>query len=396
MQFSELQFGFPQAEAPPYFLMQGQISMPEFPGHFGEPETEKAVSAKRGRPEAETLHTAEAKWQRVEGQAAQIHFLTKGCFQQMLYEAKHESDPFFALADRFTKMDGYWSQVIQLEEDAFVECQLALDAFDSTCFGKKQRGKFRFIEVFEYNPETKTASSQQLISIRMNRDHSEGEWLSINRGEKIAGRTSKAVAEEISYAMRIKTCYLGDTAQVAAATSEGKIAIRIPLQIMSGKGYYSPPFSLVQTEEPILSRFETPDPDYPFYFVQDAAEHLEALKWLQDRKISQIYEEVLKGKAEDKKKLRSILLRHYPKAAKKKRRDSVLRRCQWTLREFLKVLYDRRAASYQALADYEWAHFHLLDFSKFSEGGTTEGRYSRALEKLYFNQLMSADFSGDF
>jgi len=201
------------------------------------------------------------------------------------------------------------------------------------------------------------------------------------------------LAEEISRAMKIKTCYLADTAKIGGEIGKGGIAIRVPLQIISGKGYYSPPFSLVHTENPVPSEIVIDGTIEKMYFDQDVKKHQKELAWLQGIKIKKIYHSILENRPEDQKSFLAIVERYYVVSeAEKVDSKKLLKKCHWTFQQFLSLLYQQQKKSQTALADYQWVYRRLFDTEHLSIGSKRQKRYFWIIERLFFNMLMSASF----
>jgi len=360
-------------------------------------ETEVVASAekltrKRGQAESKGSITKspEKKRAKTEGDSQGPHYLDAQDFSQLLQQAHQEADPFLAFTNLITVKEGHWTCFIELDSGACVECQLAFDKWDTTTFGEERPGLFRFIEVFEHDRETGITEEKQLVSIRIDEGHHEGEWLWINRGKHISGRESKAIAEEISRAMGIETCYLADTAKVPASDGKRDIYISVIQQVISGRGYYSPLFSLAHTEKPILSAFTAGEDKKPLYYKQNVDKHQKELKWLRNLKISKIYENILKGSPQEQEELVAILERNKFAPRNAKKDAEWILKSRLSLQDMMKTLYMHKNDGPQALSDYEWAHFTLLDATHIEMKSYLHNRYIWITEKLFFNRLLSA------
>ncbi len=385
-----------------------------------ENESRSRILGKRVRVES-AAPTEPEKRINLDPTTADLKTISGDDFQLLLKQAYLSQDPFQTLLIHFTpklndpnddsfKNSEYWSCLIRLDKDCVLECQLAHDKWSSTSFGKTKKGKFRYIELFDHDPATGKTENKSLITIRLSEDHQKGEWLWINRGKNIPGKKAKTMAEEISRAMKIKKCYLSDSATVTSI--DGKdIAIRIPLQVIFGKGFYANPFSLVHTKKPKLAGLNINDDStndfedgsltgleqeasIPINYDQNVDVHQKELKWLQELKVKTIYNQILNKGTENQVQFAALVERYAPKINGKKGLPlSLFNRCKWSFRTMMKELYERKNKCPQALADYEWVYFNLLDYTKLTDASPIQERYAWFVEKLFFNMLMIADFS---
>lgn len=367
--------------------------------------------------------------------------LTKKLTRFIENEVDGRKTPVLAGSKDLLDREGYWSCIIRLDSGVHLECQLAIAEWSSSCFAKDQtqatqeetdyasqfgfqEGDFRYIELFEHDPVTRCTENKSLVGIRMSPDYETGEWLWINRGEKTSGKDAQGWAEHISRVMKIKTCYLGDCAKVTASDGERDIAIRISLQIMYGGGYYRR-FSLFQTEGLITAGLDSDEEEEthdiagkkikteehvsteisgpadmdlepeiaaaPIRYDQDVKKHKKELKWLQQLKVQTIFFEILKHRAKEQREF-GIILERYALPADSVKLQPLFARCNWSFQELLKILYARKDEP-QALADYEWVFFNLLDFVQLSDKSSQQKRFLWIVEKLFFNMLMSASFA---
>lgn len=387
-----------------------------------ENDGQSGVLGKRGRVESDSVALSEKRVD-IDSSTANLKSISSDDFQLLLRETQNSQDPFRFLLSHFTRKlndphcvssdvnNEYWSCLIRLNNDSILECQLTFDEWSSTAFGKKKEGQFCYIELYDHDPLTGKSEDKSLIAIRMSEDHQKGEWLWINRGNHIPGKQAKIMAEEISSAMRIKKCYLADSAKVSSI--DGKdIAIRIPLQLIFGKSFYSNPFSLVNTKKPKLAGLiiydeSTSDLEEdlppgleresskPIEYNQNVEEHQKDLKWLQELKVKTIYQQILNKNADGQAHFAALLDRYAPKINGKKGHPlSLFNRCNWSFQKLMATLYEAKKENPQALADYEWIYFNLLDYTQLTDESPIKERYAWTVEKLFFDMLMSADFSG--
>lgn len=327
-------------------------------------------------------------------------FATWDEFGNMLEQARLSDDPFWALAERMTKKSfekgEYWSCIIRLKSGCHLECQLAQDEWTSTAFGEKKAGEFNYIELFEHDPATGITDDKQLVFIRIAQNYETGEWILINRGQLISGKESGAMAEAICRAMKIKQCFLADQAVVPASGGR-KMAIKVPLQIMTGRSYYMPLFSLFETktaDQPILCGVGIGEEDIPSYiYHQDVAEHAQEILWLQQLKVQTIHNAILKNRTAAKKEFAKLLERHAPRLDEIDCRP-LFERCDVTFQQLMQSLYAKMKEQPQALQDYEWLYFNLLDARLLTDKTKIQKRFLSIINKLYWNMLLVASFDG--
>jgi hypothetical protein len=287
-------------------------------------------------------------------------------FTEWLELAKKEADPFKALIDKTSDVFAF-----QLNSGQKFLAKLREDIWDSTAFAQRQPGKFRYIELYEYDSN----SNSTLLHMRMSQDHSEGEWLWVRRGETISGNQVKAVAERISSAMRIQQCYLADTSKVKS--SEGyDIAISVGLKVMQGYGYYGPRFTLVSTQ---MTPSDIMVNGRRLIYNQNPKKHQRDIKWLQNLSIQTVSSEVLADASKQKKRLMAIA----------KRANLAV---DATLQALFKTLYAKRNASKQATIDYEWANFNLLVPTNITQNSTFQRKYAKITKDLELKMLHCASF----
>ncbi len=331
-----------------------------------------AMIFKNSDQRRDSLETSEAK----------VNYLTKDEFSAMLEEVKRENDPFTALAQKITRKKTQSCCIVKLATNDFVECVLSEGKWDSTTFKNKQPGKFRFIKFFEYNSESSTHSKTKLVNIRISQDHSEGEWLSINKVKQITGNQAKELAEKVSRAMRIKKCFLTDSATVTLPNGV-TIALRIPLQVIRGHGYYSPLFSMAKADK--IDSLTTANSRTKTYlkFNQNPEKHQEELQWLQGLKILDVYNKIINKSAKDKKELSALAQRTYLVP---------LNQCSHTLQDLMTTLYERKNNSEQAQNDYVWASYHLITHTSLKGNSDIQIRYKNITKALDINMLLVASF----
>lgn len=310
--------------------------------------------------------------------------ITEEVFMKRLEDAKIAYDPFTTLAENCHLMDNTSRCIITLNSGAVVELTLSNDPWSSTAFKCVQPGLFRYITLQEHDVATETTKPLELHVVRMSNDHKEGEWLHINKGDTISGKSMKDIAEKISLTMRITECLLVDAAKVKS--SDGRdIHIRIPLQIMHGHGYYGPLFTLAPISNS-PSAIEIGTSGKFLRFNQDPKKHANDLKWMQTLALSSIHDEVLAKKAHLKKALGAITQRAYPV-------QSVEDRMKTTFQDFLKNLYAKKASSPKATEDYEWTMFNLLCYFNKPADNPTAKKYNKVMQALDNNMLMWTSFS---
>lgn len=327
--------------------------------------------------------------------SAEVAPIQQDTFYSLLSQAAKEVDPFVALTKHFADKEGYWTCIFQLDKGAHIECQLAWDTWSSTCFDKMKPGNFRYIDLYEHNTITATSDNKPLVSIRISEDHKEGEWLWINRSISITGRQAIHLGEKISRAMKIEKCFLADTAKVKASDGISEIAILVPQQIIQGHGYYAPLFTLFDTNKTtIKSPITISGFDKKLTFYQNPKTHQKDLTWLQALKIDALYSDILKHRKEDRQAFASLLKRTIPELnqVKVKLSTSFLG-CTWTLQKLISCLYSKRHDSPQALLDYEWIYFHLLETPLQTCNTPIQQKYAQACRRLFANMLMHASFA---
>lgn len=342
---------------------------------------EKETPRKRGRDsDTDIAHMGEMIFSEARS------LVTCNEFGLMLRAASQSTDPFMALVHGMTKKafekGEYWSCLIALDDGCYLECQLAEDAWTSTAFGESEKGTFRYIELFEHDPATGVTDDHHLLFIRISLNYETGEWNLINKGNNFSGKQSKAWAEEMSRAMKIKECFLADQATVLS--SKGKeIAIKVPLQIITGQSYYSPTFSLFDTrlvKKPLLCGVGIGKENKAcFVYNQDIEKHRKELLWLQKLKVQKIYDEVLKDRKTAQKDF-GKLLKRYPTVK------------GMTFQQLLQVLYKGMKENNQVLQDYEWVYFNLLNADKLSDNTRIQTRFLTIVDRLYWNMLLVARF----
>lgn len=241
-----------------------------------------------------------------EGTRSDITYIDESQFINWLQSAERCPDPFAFLANRMNKTEAQnWNVYFSLTAQTAVECRLAVDVWDSTAFGQVQPGEFKYIELFEHNKETGKSGEKALFTLRFSGDAKEGEWLWINRGDFVSGSWVKELAEKISRSMKIATCYLADSSKVR------DIAIRIPLQIMRGYGYYGPLFTIAEQYDS-LSNVTITGSDELLKYNQNPQQHQTDLVWLQAVKVSQIFTTVFKGCGPIQSKISSLAKKYVP------------------------------------------------------------------------------------
>lgn len=315
-------------------------------------------------------------------------------FELYLEEAATAPDPFVALTKYCTQKEGYWSILFKQDDNTHIECHLAFDTWSSTCFAESRPGTFRYIDAFEYDPETKTQDTTLIVSIRISEDHKEGEWMWVNRSKHVAGKQACSLGEKLSRAMRIQTCYLADTAKVKSSDGTKDISILAPLQIINGQGYYAPLFSLVDTKRArIKSPITIPGSSECVTFCQNVIRHQKDLKWLQSLQITTIYSNILKDRPQDQKTFTSLLKATIPDLKKSKDKIStVITTYDCTLQKLLGMLYTTKGQCPKALSNYEWVYHSLLETSPEKLTTKTQKLFAEVCYNLFNNVLMSARF----
>jgi hypothetical protein len=322
-------------------------------------------------------------------------FIPYSEFKTLLQRAKETDDPFLYLRDHFAENDKSWSSIIQFSEDIYLECKITWDDWDSTCFGDKREGKFKYIECFEHDFNTHhTDSNNQLLLIRITEDHQEGEWVSIHKSPKISGSQSKGIAEDISRAMKIKTCYLADCAETISKISKMKFRISIPLQIMNGTGYYCPSFMLCnkKIKSAIVIDEMKDSPDNFIMFNQNVKTHQSELAWARTLPVKVLHDEILNKKYQQL--FRDLLKKHHPTLSRTKEKNDVfLQKCPWLFKDLVTELYTKSKNTKRALADYEWVYDRFLVHDNLDEETDIQNRFKNIIEKLFFDMLHSANFN---
>lgn len=310
-----------------------------------------------------------------ENTRADITYLNEGQFITWLSDAERCADPFTHLTSRLQQVaEKNWNTYFTLTPQTTVECRLAVDAWDSTAFGQEQPGEFNYIELFEHNKETAKSAEKALFILRFSSDSKEGEWLWINRGDTVSGSQVMALAEKISRGVKITTCYLADSSKVNA------IAIRIPLQIMRGYGYYGPLFTLAEKYN-CVSNVTITGSDELLQYNQNPQQHQTDLAWLQAVKVNQIFTVVFKGCTAIQSKLSTIAKRHLPGLR-------YMKDCGLTLQDFISMLYANKGK----ICDYEWACQTLLNHYIIPEETDLQKQYKRVMTTLDHNMLHVAHF----
>lgn len=310
-----------------------------------------------------------------ENTRADIAYSSEGQLITWLNDAERCSDPFSLLTSRLQQVaDKNWNGYFTLTPQTAVECRLAFDVWDSTAFGQEQPGEFKYIELFEHNRETTKTAGKALFILRFSSDSTEGEWLWINRGDTLPGSRVKELAEKISRSMKIVTCYLADSAKV------DDIAIRIPLQIMRGYGYYGPLFSLAEKYN-CKSNVAIFGSDEQLQYNQNPQQHQFDLAWLQAVKVNQLFTFVFKGCPAVQSKLSSVAKKHLTGLR-------YMKDCDATLQDFMRMLY----ADTRRSCDYKWACHTLLNQYLIPEETDLQKQYKRTLIALDHNMLHVAHF----
>ncbi len=302
-----------------------------------------------------------------------IQWITQAAFSSLLNEVKQQPDPFEALENRLSE----GKCIVQLDNGASLQCILSTGDWESITNIETQPGDFRYIEVFAYNSATKVAAKKPLISIRCSLDRSKGEWLAIKKGNKVSGSQAKALAEELSSCMQIQECFLADSSELTFKKM-GKIALRVPLQVIRNSTFYSK-FRLYDTAN-TPSRVEIKGKkNHLLTFKQDVQYHKRKLKWLQNMTLGVISNKVLINSPSLQKTLATLLERN---AASEKT----------TLQQLMTKLYENTKVSKQAQKDYLWACVHLLTESSIKGESPLQSDYKEILRALNYNMLFVANF----
>ncbi len=287
--------------------------------------------------------------------------ITQNVFFSWLQELQKEQEPYKSLSERCASI-----KTIQLDSGASLTCKIYEKGWESTAFGEKKTGQFRYIDLFEENETEKP-----LFRLRMSQDHQRGEWLWVNKGAKTSGKQVVVVAEKISRCMRIKKCFLADAATIKAKNGR-EMHIRMPLQIMRGYGLYGPLFTIANASHIVSNVLEFGSKKLLTYH-QNAKQHQKDVEWMQKLKVSEL-KSIVKDEG------RGLL----QELAQSAHADD-----NTTFQAFLEALYKTKEIS----EDYEKAVFLLFDFPNIGYVTKMQKKYFSVLNKLNHNMLMSASFT---
>ncbi len=271
-----------------------------------------------------------------------------------------KSDPFLTIGRTITFTSG----------DGCYECRTSIGKWNSSTFGKDEPGDFRYIKVFE--KAKKGLNKIPLIDIRISQDHQIGEWIGIHKGSTLSGTKVVALAEKISRTVRIKKCFLTDGATVSIPKS-GKIALRIPLWIIKGQGFYNPLFSLADGSDEYVKGQTS---NSARSLNQDTKKFQRKLTWLQNVTVADLHNKILTKSPADQKALKKLV----PEFG------------TITLQELMKGLYDKKATSRKAMKDYYWACHRLLTHIAIKGESDLQRKYRRATKYLDVYMLHVANF----
>ncbi len=308
-----------------------------------------------------------------------IQQITRSAFSSLLHEVKQQKDPFTALEKRLNN----GSCILKLPSGASLQCKLSTAPWVSTTFAESEKDPgdfFRYIELFEYNPaKGGIISTKPRVKIRFSLDHSTGEWLRIYKGRKVSGQEAKFLAEELSYAMKIKKCFLADVA-VVTLKKIGKIVLRVPLQVIRGSTFYSKFRPHHTGEKEIPSAVRIGKKGNFVTFKQDAESHQTGLMKLQSMKMAVIRDEILSKRPTIQKILTNLI-----------ERNDIGK--QATLQELMATFYEKAKSSKQVSKDYLWACIYLLNAASIKGESELQQDYRKNLSALQRNMLFVANFT---
>lgn len=290
-------------------------------------------------------------------------------FSNWLDGVQKEPDPFTALCKKCQKVaEDVWTTQFKDESGNLIDAKLCYWDWDSTAFGTKQPGTFRYIELFE------NSSKKPLVYIRLSQDKIDGEWLWINKGDKVSGTQSTTMAKKISDAIRL-TYYLADSAKTPMNIG-GEMPIRVPLQVMRGYGYYGPTFTLASTTS-TKSKVRIHETNRTLFYKQNPKKHEKDLTWLQNLKISDILKNIVKDNQESVEWLTETKKFYFKKEG------------DVTLQKLILKLYQTK----EARADYECAYLTLLCTTELPRDTPEQKKYYNVIKALHHNMLMYANFT---
>ncbi len=279
--------------------------------------------------------------------------------------------------EAFTELKNPITEIVTPKGEV-LECRLSTGQWESSTFLDPEEGEFHYVTVYSQGSET-----EPLIKIRFSEDHALGEWISIHKSKTLSGKEVVLLAEKISYAIGIKKCFLTDDSKVTIPKL-GEIALRIPLWVIKGQGFYNPIFALANGKDKDVrcrnSRLSIPGTGRTIVFSkQNPKEFAKDLLWLQSQKMSDVYSKMRKRSAADQQWLKELLEGSNPKSL--------------TLQEFMSGLYEKKTASTKGKKDYYWACHRLITHWAIRGKSNYERKFHRITQTLDHYMLHVASFA---